>query len=432
MKISHAQAKLFIFLKQAEERKKLFTIEELISATGWKKITFETYWQKGQLSDFIHKVDDTNFESFGCNNITEIEFAKMLSQSKHRRGLGHNCKSKLAKSLLIKAKDNFQLSIELYNRPSLENRMDVFVMCFCAAWEQFLKAVLIERDGENSIFKKAGKKGIKETISLRDCLGKYYSIESNIRKNIEKIVYMRDQAVHLLIPEIQSVTSRIFQSGVLNFISEFESFTEISIVNNNHAGMLSIVGEFKLPPLLVMKANYGDIADDILELAISLQDEIEKNDAIEFAIPLKVSLVYATDNGETLIKLAKAEDGIEGLKKALFIEKPIDRSISHPYLRKKAIKEINKLLWERFDEDKLSKHLAYRDKISNKYCINTNCFDAVIDKNKWKNSNNQFHYKNKDPELHYYSYELVNEFIKKIMEQEGYLSRAKSSYNKRK
>ncbi|WP_392566805.1 DUF3644 domain-containing protein [Utexia brackfieldae] len=432
MKISKTQAKLFIFLKQAEERKKQFTIEELISATGWKKITFDTYWQKGQLSDFINKVDDTNFESFGCNNITEIEFVKMLSQSKHRRGLGHNCKSKLAKSLLIKAKDNFQLSIELYNRPSLENRMDVFVMCFCAAWEQFLKAVLIEQDGEDSIFKKAGKKGIKETISLRDCLATYYAIESNIRKNIEKIVYIRDQAVHLLIPEIQSVTSRIFQSGVLNFTSEFESFTEIPIVNSNHAGMLSIVGEFKLPPLSVMKANYGDMADDILELATSLQDEIEKNNAIEFAIPLKVSLVYATDNGETLIKLAKAEDGIEGLKKALFIEKPIDRAISHPYLRSKAITEINKLLRERFIEDKLSKHLVCQDKTSNKYCINSNCFEAVIDKNKWKNSNNQFHYKNKDPELHYYSYELVNEFIKKIMEHEGYLSRAKTSYNKRK
>lgn len=32
------------------------------------------------------------------------------------------------------------LALELYNRPSLDNRLDAFVLCFCTAWEQLLKA----------------------------------------------------------------------------------------------------------------------------------------------------------------------------------------------------------------------------------------------------------------------------------------------------
>ncbi|WP_220782602.1 DUF3644 domain-containing protein, partial [Shewanella sairae] len=161
MKVSKSLSSLYELLREKELNGEKFGTEELLQSTGWKIATFRTYWNKGQLADFISEVADDEFEASNCQDISEVEFAKLLSQSKHRRGLGHNCKSKLAKALLSKSKDNMLLALELYNRPSLENRMDAFVMCFCTSWEQFLKATLIERDGEQSIFRKAGKKGLK-------------------------------------------------------------------------------------------------------------------------------------------------------------------------------------------------------------------------------------------------------------------------------
>jgi len=122
-----------------------FSSTEILDATGWKYSTFKTYFIKGQLSDFITEISKDLYEASNIQIITEIEFAKLLSQSKHRRGLGHNCKSKLSKALLRKSRDNMLLALELYNRPSLENKSDVFVMCFCTSWEQLLKAVLIEK-----------------------------------------------------------------------------------------------------------------------------------------------------------------------------------------------------------------------------------------------------------------------------------------------
>jgi hypothetical protein len=110
-----------------------FGKDDILEATGWKPATFDTYWNKGQLADFISEVDDGIFEASNSLDVSDIEFAKLLSQSKHRRGLGHNCKSKLSKALLSKSRDNMLLALELYNRPSLENRMDAFVMCFCTA-----------------------------------------------------------------------------------------------------------------------------------------------------------------------------------------------------------------------------------------------------------------------------------------------------------
>lgn len=186
-----------------------------------------------------------------------------------------------------------------------------------------------------------------------------YPPNSCIRKNIEQIVFFRDQAIHLLMPELQGITSRIFQSGVLNFTAEFEKFTEVSLFNNAHTGMISLVGDFKSPPISVMKSTYGDIAKDIIKLATSLENLISENNDSQFAIPLNVKLVYqAKDADGKTITLTKADQGIEGLQKALILEKPVDREKSHPFLQNMAVKEINKRLEERYDKDKLDLHLV--------------------------------------------------------------------------
>lgn len=290
MKVNKTHERFLEFLKDKERSNQRFLKEELLLATGWKESTFKTYFNKGQLSDFLSETGGGYFESSNSLNLSLIEFSKKLSQSKHRRGLGHNCKSKLSKALLRKARDNMLLALELYNRPSLENRMDGFVMCFCTAWEQLLKAIIIEEQGEAAIFTKVRRDGIKETISLRDSIGLIFKDNDNVRVNLEKIVYFRDQAVHLLMPEVQGIASRAFQSGVLNFSAKFEQFTEQPFLHSSHSGMISLVGDFKHPPVSVLKSNYGDIADEILALAEGLEKDINTINDIEFAIPLDVKL----------------------------------------------------------------------------------------------------------------------------------------------
>jgi len=234
-------------------------------------------------------------------------------------------------------------------------------------------------------------------------------------------------------PEIQGITSRIFQSGIMNYSTKFEEFTEVPFLSRSHTGIISLAGDFSSPPISTLRSAYGDIADDISDLSNLLKDEVEKSNNIEFAIPLNVKLVFATDqkNGD-VTTIVRADEGMEGLKKALIVEKPVDHSRSHPYLRKNAVDEINKRIEEKYTEDKISKHLVSKSKYTGKYVINSNCFDSVVYKNKWKNSNNEFHYKNTNPEYHYYSERTIEMFIKKVMENESYLKNAKDSYNSRK
>lgn len=434
MNINKTHSRFLVFLQEHEKGGTYFTKDELISATGWKASTFRTYLNKGQLSDFVSEVSEGYYEASNSLYMSEIEFSKKLSQSKHRRGLGHNCKSKLAKALLRKSRDNMLLALELYNRPSLENRMDGFVMCFCTAWEQLLKAIIIEGDKESAIFKKVKKNGIKETISLRDAMNMVFNDGDKVKANLDRIVFFRDQAVHLLMPEIQGIVSRVFQSGVLNYSAKFEEFSEQPFLNSAHSGMISLVGDFKYPPISVLRTNYGSVAEEILNLAEQLTDDVKNTDDIEFAIPLNVKLVFARDsdaNGQT-ITIAKAEDGMEGLKKALIFHKPIDREKSHPYLESDAIKVLNTQLRERFSNEILGRTLPAKCKKTSQPIINQHCFRSIVDKLKVKGCNNEYHYKNNNPELHYYSIAFIDHVIKKISESDEFVAAAKERYSKTK
>ena len=214
---------LLALLKKKESAGELVAIDQILDATGWKRGTFLTYLRKGQFSSFLNEQAADKLTVTNVSNLTDGKFSRLLSQSKHRRELGHKCKSRLAKALLRKSRENMLLALELYNRPSLDNRMDGFVLCFCTSWEQLLKAILIERNGEPSIFKPhRRKKGrIRETISLRECLERQFNKPDLVRRNIDRIAYYRDQAVHLLMPEIQGQISRLFQSGVMNYGKQF-------------------------------------------------------------------------------------------------------------------------------------------------------------------------------------------------------------------
>ncbi|HHQ4444801.1 TPA: DUF3644 domain-containing protein, partial [Aeromonas veronii] len=193
MRIKNSISSLFLKLKTYELEKKKIDLSEILSTAKWKESTFLTYWKKGQLAFFLSAQNDSGpFDVSNTTNINEVEFAKKLSQSKHIQELGHNCTSKLAKSLLKRSKENMILALEIYNRPSLENRIDCFVLCFCTAWEQILKSKIIESYGEEEIYDKKARVKYGKTISLRQCLKIVFKDPDSVKDNIEKIVDYRD------------------------------------------------------------------------------------------------------------------------------------------------------------------------------------------------------------------------------------------------
>lgn len=428
---NNSQAKFLDLLKSKEKSGSLISLEEILKSTGWKESTFLTYLNKGQLSEFLSETDNGKYSPSNSININYTDFYRRLSQSKHRQELGHHCKSKLAKALLKKSKDNMVLALELYNRPSLENRLDCFVLCFCVAWEQLLKAILIEENDENYIFDKKPKpNGIRGTISLRECLESLFEANDPIRKNIEIISFYRDQAVHLLMPEIQGTIYKVFQSGIINYGNKFQEFCNQSFISEESSGMLSLVGSLKNYTNSFIKEKYGNkIGEEIISIQNELIKQTEQENNIDFAIPINVKLAFAkNDSAGNLITLSKTEDGIEGLKEAIVIEKPTDRHNTHPFLQKEFLEQINRRLHDRYDKEVLEKCLVARDSKSKLPCVNQYDFQVIVNKLKWKKSSNKYHYLNENPELHYYSDAAIEEFITKIMTVKNYIKNARQNH----
>ena len=147
---------------------------------------------------------------------------------------------------------------------------------------------------------------------------------------------------------------------------------------------------------------------------------------------MNVKLVFAKNDDEgNTVTLSKAEAGMEGLAKAIVVEKPVDRNKTHPYRMTDAIKEINRRIGDKYDDEFLLEYLKYPAAPEGKTKINDYDFQSVAYKLKWKNSNNTEHYLHKNPENHYYSDTAVEKFISKILSNKNYLENARKSYSKR-
>lgn len=114
--------------------------------------------------------------------------------------------------LIDKAKEAFVMSIEIYNKPSIRYRLEGFSFFICNAWELMLKAYMIKKFGDESIYYHDNP---GRTISLDRCVQKVFSNEkAPLRKNLEKIIELRNTSTHFITEEYEAVYVPLLQACV--------------------------------------------------------------------------------------------------------------------------------------------------------------------------------------------------------------------------
>ena len=86
----------------------------------------------------------------------------------------------IQKKLIEKSQEAFVMAIEIYNKPTIKYRVEGFSFFICNAWELMLKAYLISKYGEDSIYYKDNP---NRTITLENCLQKIIN-HSQLKLNI--------------------------------------------------------------------------------------------------------------------------------------------------------------------------------------------------------------------------------------------------------
>jgi|GEM_PF-2945458 len=243
--------------------------------------------------------------------------------------------------LYERSEQSFFLALEVYNRIKIENKIEAFSILIVNAWELLFKGYIAQANGRQFIYYE------NDTTRTITCTKALYEIITNqndpVRRNIERMIELRDQATHLLIPELQPPLSRLFQANVFNFIDYYFKLTGKRVNFGKDLFLLSLVvdGETLSNPCVAMNidATTRVAIDKFLK---ELNEEEEQRKDVKFTIPIeyKLALTKKTDDSDICISVTNGAEKI-----GLIIEKTKemmkDPDKSYPFIAKDIIKKIN-------------------------------------------------------------------------------------------
>ena len=241
--------------------------------------------------------------------------------------------------LIEKAKECFVMAIEIYNKPTIKYRVEGFSMFICNAWKLMLKAYLIKRDGMNSIYFKDNP---GRTISLDGCLRKIFTNEKTpVRRNLEKIIELRNTSTHFITEEYEMVYIPLFQACVLNFVEKMNEFHKVDMTEVIPQNFLTLVVSMKALDEEKIKVKYPEeIAQRLIDNNRKLQPMIDENNQ-GFAIKIE-HYHYLTRNKEEATSFVKVDNNADATVK--IVRQIQDVNDTHKYSMKNACREINNRL----------------------------------------------------------------------------------------
>jgi len=316
----------------------------------------------------------------------------------------------LYKKLFERSEDSFFLAIEIYNRIKQNSKVEVFCILIINAWELLLKGFLVKEDGERSIYIKDHP---NKTIAISDALKKVITNENDLtRKNLEKLIELRDQAIHFLIPEIQSVLSRLFQASIFNYLKMYGELTGKKLDFENETGLISLIIDNNNFSGSILEKTYGfEATDNILKFVKDLEDEANKYNSSQYIIPIEYKLVLSKIEKEGDIFLHNGTTS-QIKHQGIIIEVAKDPDTTHPFLSKDVIFQVNKELV-----------------INGKMPINQYSLQAILYKEKIRNEkSSKYHYMVSRPKTHKYSQEFIDLIIQKCCKDINYIEKCNESY----
>ncbi|MBQ5759730.1 MAG: DUF3644 domain-containing protein [Schwartzia sp.] len=231
------------------------------------------------------------------------------------------------------------MAIEIYNKPSIKYRLEGFSFFICNAWELMLKAHMINKFGEDSIYYSNKP---NRTISLENCLQKIFTNEkAPLRKNLEKIVELRNTSTHFITEEYESVYIPLLQACVFNFVDKIMEFHGVDMTQIIPENFITLSVRLKSLDETEIRGKYvKQVADRLISTSRTIQPMVESANS-SFAIRVE-HYHYLTKKREEATELyhidKNAEEGVRIIKEIK------DPNTTHKYTAKACIKEINKRL----------------------------------------------------------------------------------------
>ncbi len=250
--------------------------------------------------------------------------------------------------LLDKSLEAYILSLETINRLAVKYRVENFAYLLCNAWELLLKAKILDDTNDRRTIYYPRENGKRpRTLALRDCLKKLFLNEKEpMRRNIERVAELRDEATHLVLGQVPKDVLALFQASVLNYHNRLVEWFGVSLSDRVSVGMMTIVydfspEEFDLKNPILRRRIGREAAQYLTEFQAEIRQEFEDlSKPAEFSIDIgyRLALVKKPDTAD--IVLTSGASGIQ----TRVVEVPKDPGRTHPHRQKEVTAQINSAL----------------------------------------------------------------------------------------
>lgn len=247
-------------------------------------------------------------------------------------------KIKIANKIRAKSIESYLLCLEIYNKPTIQYRIEASSYFICNAWELLLKSAYIAKNGEKSILRPKSD----YTFSLEEMLDKTFEDNSPIKKNLIFIIRkIRNKSTHLIIPEHDYIYTPFLQKAVLNYSKFLYDEFGINIADKIPFEYLALISRKELKPKTISKLyskNYAEIFKEDYRFVCETIDNTEtEEDSIFARIDYKLSFTKDVNKADIKAFYSNNPNDAFGLKKVTVAK---DVNQSHPYSMKVVIKKI--------------------------------------------------------------------------------------------
>lgn len=260
---------------------------------------------------------------------------------------GRKGRAGLKGQLVEKSVDAYVLALETINRLSIKYRVECFTYLICNSWELLLKARILDLERNREAIYYRNDDDQRRSLSLRDALKKVIASEKDpVRRNLEKVATLRDDAMHFVISEIPRDVLLLFQACVINYHKKLDEWFCISLSDRVSVGMMTIVYDLSPSTADLSSAAYKRrIGKDVVKYLAGTQADIQREfkelgESSEYSIGVEYKLVLTKKPGEADIVLNSGSEGSAGA--VVHVAK--DPSLTHPHRQKDVVIEINKAL----------------------------------------------------------------------------------------
>lgn len=309
-----------------------------------------------------------------------------------------------------KSIDSFLLCLEVFNKPTIDYRLEGCVFFLCNAWELMLKAKLLEK-GETIYYPKSSR-----TLSLSDCAAKLMTNKNDpIRVNLDLIISLRNTATHDIIPEFELLYMPYLTFCVKAYADKMYSYLGINISNYIKSDFLSLfTNNHKINEVEIL-SKYGEdikaISDKKID-EISLIQQNNPNSDIGYVVAVNLKRVNNKSKADFTFYTSNNSND----PNIQYVEKYLDPNETHSLTHHQAANEIDKILKRENIRFISLREPIPSDKNPSPKIFTTTCLDILIKTYKIKeNANYCQPIKNGESVIYKYSRQLITYVVSLIM-----------------